>query len=115
MVALVTGVLTCALPTSPEQFLTSSQAMAERFADVPSALANTLQIARRCNLTLNLGTPRLPEFPTPDGITLDDYMIELAEKGRETRMEHLVPDERWEERREGKRRVRMGGQRGREN
>jgi DNA polymerase-3 subunit alpha len=76
-----------------EQYFASSQEMAERFADIPSALANTLEIARRCTLTLKLGTPRLPEFPTPDGITLDDYMVGLAEAGLEKRMAQLFPDE----------------------
>ncbi|HYG41438.1 MAG TPA: PHP domain-containing protein, partial [Bordetella sp.] len=54
-----------------DQYLLSAEEMARRFADVPSALANTLEIAKRCNLTLVLGKPRLPNFPTPDGISLD--------------------------------------------
>jgi len=78
---------------TPQQYLTSSQEMAERFADVPSALANTIEIARRCNLVLDLGTPRLPEFPTPDGITLDDYMVKLAEEGLDVRMRQLFPEQ----------------------
>ncbi|MFW7339926.1 DNA polymerase III subunit alpha [Pollutimonas sp. H1-120] len=75
-----------------EQYLLSSQEMAERFADVPSALANSVEIAKRCNLTLELGKPRLPDFPTPDGITLDDYLVHLAEEGLEKRMVQLFPD-----------------------
>ncbi|GAA5235419.1 DNA polymerase III subunit alpha [Verticiella sediminum] len=77
---------------SEEQYLLSSQEMAERFADVPSALANTVEIARRCNLTLELGKPRLPDFPTPDGMPLSDYLIQLAEEGLAVRMEQLFPD-----------------------
>ncbi|MGB3289231.1 MAG: DNA polymerase III subunit alpha [Burkholderiaceae bacterium] len=76
-----------------EQYLLSSQEMAQRFADVPSALANTVEIAKRCNLTLELGRPRLPNFPTPDGITLDDYLVQLAEQGLVKRMAQLFPDE----------------------
>src|SRR5690554_6666997 len=76
-----------------QQYMLSSEEMAERFADVPSAIANTVEIARRCNLVLELGKPRLPDFPTPDGITLDDYMVQLAEEGLERRMQHLYPDE----------------------
>ncbi len=76
-----------------EQYFASSQEMAARFADVPAALTNTLEIARRCTLTLTLGTPRLPEFPTPDGVALDDYMVGLAERGFEARMAVLFPDE----------------------
>ncbi len=63
--------------------------MAERFADVPSALANTETIAQRCNLTLELGNPKLPDFPTPDGITLDDYLVRLSQEGLVKRMEQL--------------------------
>ncbi|HWK69731.1 MAG TPA: DNA polymerase III subunit alpha [Burkholderiaceae bacterium] len=76
-----------------EQYLLSSLEMAERFADVPSALANSVEIAKRCNLTLELGKPRLPDFPTPDGITLDDYLVQLAQEGLEKRMVQLFPDE----------------------
>ncbi|RTZ44428.1 DNA polymerase III subunit alpha [Candidimonas sp. SYP-B2681] len=76
-----------------DQYMLSSQEMAERFADVPSALANSVEIAKRCNLTLVLDKPRLPDFPTPDGITLDNYMTQLAEEGLAVRMEQLFPEE----------------------
>ncbi len=75
-----------------EQYLTDSAEMARRFADVPSALANTVEIAKRCNLTLVLGKPRLPNFPTPEGVGLDDYLVQLSEQGLEKRMEFLYPD-----------------------
>ncbi len=81
-----------------EQYLLDSQELVQRFADVPSALANTLEIAKRCNLTLELGRPRLPDFPTPDGVTLDDYLIQLSEEGLAVRMAQLFPKE--EERQE---------------
>ncbi|MGB3742351.1 MAG: DNA polymerase III subunit alpha [Castellaniella sp.] len=76
-----------------EQYMPDSAEMARRFADVPSALANTVQIARRCNLTLTLGHPELPLFPTPDGVTLDDYLVQLAKDGLQRRMRQLYPDE----------------------
>ncbi|KAG1436072.1 hypothetical protein G6F57_020826 [Rhizopus arrhizus] len=76
-----------------EQYLLSSEEMARRFADVPSALANTVEIAKRCNLSLVLGKPRLPNFPTPDGVTLDDYLVQLSEEGLEKRMAFLFPNE----------------------
>ncbi len=78
---------------TPEQYMPDSIEMARRFADVPSALANTVQIARRCNLTLELGHPQLPRFPTPDGVTLDDYLHDLARQGLERRLAQLYPDE----------------------
>ncbi|HUH59903.1 MAG TPA: DNA polymerase III subunit alpha [Candidimonas sp.] len=77
---------------SEDQYMLDSGEMARRFSDVPSALANSVQIAKRCNLTLELGQPRLPDFPTPDGITLDDYMIKLSEEGLAVRMAQLFPD-----------------------
>jgi DNA polymerase-3 subunit alpha len=76
-----------------DQYLLDSEEMARRFADVPSALANTVEIARRCNLTLVLGKPRLPIFPTPEGVTLDDYLVQLSEQGLEKRLAFLFPDE----------------------
>lgn len=76
-----------------EQYLLSSEEMARRFADVPAALANTVEIARRCNLTLVLGKPRLPDFPTPEGLTLNDYLVQLAEQGLADRMAFLYPDQ----------------------
>jgi DNA polymerase-3 subunit alpha len=75
-----------------DQFLLDSDEMARRFADVPSALANTVEIAKRCNLTLVLGKPRLPNFPTPEGVTLDDYLVQLSEEGLEKRMQVLFPE-----------------------
>jgi hypothetical protein len=66
--------------------------MHERFRDVPSALANAVAIAQRCNLTLELGQPRLPNFPTPEGVSLDDYLVQLSEQGLEKRMLQLFPD-----------------------
>ena len=50
-----------------EQYLRSPAEMAELFADIPAALANSVEIARRCSLPLKLGTSQLPIFPTPDG------------------------------------------------
>ncbi|NLC35357.1 MAG: DNA polymerase III subunit alpha [Alcaligenaceae bacterium] len=75
-----------------QQYMLSSEEMARRFADVPSAIANTVEIARRCNLTMELGKAYLPDFPTPDGVTLDDYMVQQAQEGLERRMQYLYPD-----------------------
>jgi DNA polymerase-3 subunit alpha len=75
-----------------DQYLRSSEEMAALFSDVPSALANTVAIAQRCNLVLELGQPQLPNFPTPEGVTLDDYLIQLSEEGLERRLLQLFPD-----------------------
>ena len=49
-----------------EQYFKTQAEMAELFADIPAALANTVELAKRCNLTLELGVNRLPLFPTPN-------------------------------------------------
>ncbi|MEI8324829.1 MAG: PHP domain-containing protein, partial [Betaproteobacteria bacterium] len=79
-----------------EQYFKSASQMCALFADVPSATANTLEIAKRCNLTLVLGKPQLPEYPTPalNGVrmTPDDYFRHVSFEGLEQRLRHLYPD-----------------------
>ena len=80
-----------------EQYFKSAAQMTELFADVPSALANTLEIAKRCSLTLELGKPMLPDYPTPevDGVRLpiDAYFRHASFEGLEARLAHLYPQE----------------------
>lgn len=78
---------------APGQYFASPEEVAARFADLPEALQNTVEIAKRCNLTLTLGKNFLPQFPTPDGMGLDDYLIQLANEGLQQRMAQLYPDE----------------------
>ncbi len=75
-----------------QQYFKTQAEMASLFADVPEALQNSVEIARRCNLSLNLGKPCLPDFPTPNGIGLDDFMRSEAQLGLQQRMEFLYPD-----------------------
>jgi len=79
-----------------EQYFKSAADMAALFADVPSAVANTLEIARRCNLTLVLGKPQLPNFPTPlvNGVPMpmEDFFRQSSFEGLEERLVHLYPD-----------------------
>ncbi|MCP5142146.1 MAG: DNA polymerase III subunit alpha [Gammaproteobacteria bacterium] len=75
---------------SEEQYLRSAEEMAELFADIPEALANTVEIARRCNLELDLGNPRLPAFPIPAGMTEDEFFIAESRKGLEERLDVLL-------------------------
>ncbi|MDO9466696.1 MAG: DNA polymerase III subunit alpha, partial [Thiobacillus sp.] len=79
-------------PFTAEQYFKTPDEMAELFADLPEALANSVEIAKRCNLTLELGKSRLPDFPTPDGMSLDDYMRQRSFEGLHARMAHLYPD-----------------------
>ncbi|HPW08671.1 MAG TPA: DNA polymerase III subunit alpha, partial [Burkholderiaceae bacterium] len=79
-----------------EQYFKSSAQMQALFADVPSALANTLEIAKRCSLTLVLGKPQLPDFPTPevDGqrMSPEEYFRYASHEGLKARLVHLYPD-----------------------
>ena len=77
---------------TPEQYFKSQDEMAELFADLPEALENTLEISKRCNIELTLGKNFLPQFPTPDGMTLDDFLVQEAKAGLEVRLAELYPD-----------------------
>jgi DNA polymerase-3 subunit alpha len=76
-----------------EQMRFKTQAeMAELFADMPGALANSVEIAKRCNVVLTLGKPQLPNFPTPPGMTIDEFLVAESKAGLEQRLLHLYPD-----------------------
>jgi DNA polymerase-3 subunit alpha len=66
---------------TPEQYFKSQAEMAKLFADLPQALENSVEIARRCNLAIELGKSRLPNFPVPAGVTIDAFLAAEAEKG----------------------------------
>src|SRR4249919_3079222 len=72
---------------SPEQYLKSAEDMAALFADVPEALQNTVELARRCTLELSLGTYFLPDFPVPEGFTLGSWIEESSRRGLDARLE----------------------------
>jgi len=76
-----------------EQYFKSGAEMALLFADMPAALANTGEIARRCNLELTLGKSRLPEFPTPAGVSIEQHCRELSQQGLLARLHSLYPDQ----------------------
>ena len=75
-----------------EQYFKSSAQMVELFADIPSAVANTLEIAKRCNVSLVLGKPQLPDYPTPNGMAIDEYFRFSSHEGLKERLAHLYPD-----------------------
>ena len=75
-----------------EQYLKSEDEMCELFSDIPAALQNSVEIARRCSLDGVLSKPQLPLFPTPDGMSLDDYMDHLSREGLEKRLAFLYAD-----------------------
>jgi DNA polymerase-3 subunit alpha len=67
------------------QYLRSPEEMARLFADIPEALQNTVEIARRCSLPLKLGESRLPVYPLPDGVTVEAFIREESLRGFDAR------------------------------
>ena len=76
---------------SAEQYLKSSEEMRALFADLPEAIENTLEIARRCTLSLKFGVNHLPNFPTAEGITESQLLAEQARAGLERRLTTHAP------------------------
>lgn len=75
-----------------EQWFKPAAVMEQLFADLPAAVANSQEIARRCNLVLELGKPRLPNFPTPNGMPIEEYFRYASAEGLRERLEQLFPD-----------------------
>lgn len=75
---------------SAEQYLKTPQQMAQLFADLPEALINSVEIAKRCSVMLDLGKPRLPNFPVPEGMSVDDYFAEASRTGLRERLPKLL-------------------------
>jgi len=92
---------------TPQSYFKTQAEMAELFADIPEALANSVEIARRCNLMLELGKSKLPPFPTPEGVSLEDYLAQQAGQGLTLRLAKLFPDDEQRARREPEYRARL--------
>ena len=75
---------------SEHQYLKSSEEMVELFSDLPEAIENTLEIAMRCNLEIELGKNYLPNYPVPEGMTMDDFFRQLSLEGLEKRFEKIL-------------------------
>ncbi|WP_423820779.1 DNA polymerase III subunit alpha [Salinisphaera sp. SPP-AMP-43] len=75
-----------------EQYLKTPEEMAELFSDLPEALENSVEIARRCNLQLTLGENVLPDFPVPEEHDTDSFLRAESEVGLNERLEALYPD-----------------------
>lgn len=74
---------------SEEQYLRSADEMLELFEDLPEALENTVEIAKRCTLEVRLGETFLPNFPIPEGFTTEAYFTQQAKAGLEARLLEL--------------------------
>lgn len=77
---------------SEQQFMRSSEEMHHLFADMPSALVNSVEITKRCNLELTFGKAFLPNFPIPKGMTPETFLIEQSKAGLLKRLEKISPD-----------------------
>ena len=77
---------------SDQQYLKTPEEMAELFSDLPEALENTVEIAKRCNIDVQLGKYFLPDFPTPNGMGIDDYLRHASFQGLEERLAVLWPE-----------------------
>ena len=75
-----------------DQYFKTQDEMAALFADIPQALENSVEIARRCSLAIELGKSKLPVFPTPNGETIEDYLRLQGAQGLAKRLEKLYPD-----------------------
>ncbi|MDW2062455.1 DNA polymerase III subunit alpha, partial [Vibrio sp. Vb1076] len=77
---------------SPQQYLRTEEEMCELFADIPEALENSVEIAKRCNVTVRLGEYFLPAFPT-EGMEETEFLVMKSREGLEERLEFLFPNE----------------------
>lgn len=76
---------------SPQQYMRSEDQMVDLFQDLPEALANSVEIARRCNVTLRLGEYFLPQVST-GSVSTQDYLIKCSHEGLEKRLSFLFKD-----------------------
>jgi DNA polymerase-3 subunit alpha len=77
---------------SSEQYFRSAEDMVALFSDIPSAIENTIEIAKRCNIEMDLGTYYLPKYPIPDGMSMDDYFCKVSRDGLEERLKILLDE-----------------------
>ncbi|MBI1216419.1 MAG: DNA polymerase III subunit alpha [Alphaproteobacteria bacterium] len=82
---------------SPEHYFKSAEQMAELFKDLPEAVQNTVEIAKRCAYMLEEVKPMLPRFPTDEGVSEEDELRKRSEKGLQWRLENYVFQQGWDE------------------
>ncbi len=78
---------------TPQQYLRSPEEMVELFKDVPEAIENTWFIAQRCNVEFNFDDYFLPNFPVPDGYSMEEWFREESRRGLEKRLKILLNPE----------------------
>ena len=75
---------------SDQQYLRSPEEMAELFSDIPEAIANTVEIAKRCNVSIQMGKYFLPEYPIPEGMTEAEFFRKISHEGLEERLGRIL-------------------------
>lgn len=75
---------------TPEQYLKSPEEMIELFSDIPSAIENTIQIAKRCSIDITLNKSYLPAFPLPEGKSEAEHLMDQAKIGLKLRLDRIL-------------------------
>ena len=78
---------------STEQYLRSAEEMVALFSDIPDAIENTVEIAKRCNVELSLDQHFLPDFPVPEGMSIAEFLTQESREGLEERLATLFTKE----------------------
>lgn len=79
---------------SEQQYLRSPAEMSALFADLPEALLNSVRIAQRCNLDIELGKPFLPNYPVPAGLTMDEFFRQISREGLDGHLPRLYMEQK---------------------
>jgi len=77
---------------SDAQYLKTADEMLELFDDIPEAIENTIEIAKRCNVEMRLGEYFLPQYPIPEGMGMDEFFRDLCRDGLEERLKVIHAD-----------------------
>src|SRR5690606_21831370 len=77
---------------SDQQYLRSTEDMLALFSDLPEAIENTVEVAKRCSMFVELGKSYLPNYPIPEGLTLEEFFRKLSLAGLEKRLEKLLAE-----------------------
>lgn len=79
-------------PFNKEMYVKTKEEMTELFSDLPEALENSVAIAKKCNVKIDLGNEKLPQFTTPNGESIEQYFADYAKNGLEERLIENFPD-----------------------
>ena len=75
-----------------QQYLRSAEEMCELFSDIPEAIENTIEIAKRCNLELVLGENVLPDYPVPSDISIEEFLAIESRRGLKDRLTKILDE-----------------------